>query len=79
MKPETLGFHPVIGVPALVYGELSLHRFATGLLGVFFAVALGKRGGRTIVFSLGCFKLLPQILIFTFQLVGGLEICRERC
>ena len=59
--------------------KLSLPRFATGLLGVFFAVALGKRGGRTMVFSLGCFQLLPQILIFSFQLVGDLEICRGRC
>ncbi len=32
-----------------------------------------------MVFSLGCFQLLPQILVFPFQLVGDLEIYRGRC
>ncbi len=32
-----------------------------------------------MVFSLECFQFLPKILIFSFQLVGDLEICRGRC
>ncbi len=32
-----------------------------------------------MVFSLGCFPLLPKNLAFSFQLVGDLEICRGRC
>ena len=75
---KLLDFIRFSGLRRWFMAKLSLPRFATGLLGVFFAVALGKRGGRTMVFSLGCFQLLPQIQVFSFQLVGDLEIWRGR-
>ena len=44
----------------------------------FFEFALGKKDSQTMFFSLGCFQLLPQILIFPFQLVDDLWISRRR-
>ena len=79
MNPETLGFHPVLGAPAAVYGETFLAPVCDRDFGGFLCGCPWKKGWPNDGFLS---RMLPVVAAnpgFSFQLVGGLEISRGRC